>query len=120
MKAASISAGASNTLLRKVKKMTRQELKIGDTVTYKFVTRAGGLFEAIVEIVALKSNKTDGKPLVRVKFHTSIFDNTGNRLFDYLARTGGEMWASQEHLYLSGCEETNTHAETTDKNEGRN
>ena len=79
--------------------MDTNELKVGDVVTYEFVTREGGLCSAIVEILELKLQKHDNRPIANVRFRQSLSDHTGNHLFDYLARTGGTMWASQEYLY---------------------
>ena len=76
-----------------------KELKVGDVVNYRFVTREGGLRSAIVEILELKLEKHDNRPIANVRFRKSLSDHTGNHLFDYLARTGGTMWASQEYLY---------------------
>ena len=79
--------------------MNTNELKVGDVVTYEFVTREGGLCSAIVEILELKLQKHDNRPIANVRFRQSLSDHTGNHLFDYLARTGGTMWASQEYLH---------------------
>ena len=76
-----------------------KELKIGDVVNYRFVTREGGLCSAIVEILELKLEKHDNRPIAHVRFRQSLSDHTGNNYFDYLAGTGGTMWASQEYLY---------------------
>jgi len=76
-----------------------KELKVGDMVNYRFVTREGELCSAIVEILELKLQKHDNRPIANVRFRESLSDHTGNHLFDYLARTGGTMWASQEYLY---------------------
>ena len=80
-------------------KMNTNELKVGDVVTYEFVTREGGLCSAIVEILELKLQKHDNRPIANVRFRESLSDHTGNHLFDYLAEKGGTMWASQEYLY---------------------
>ena len=82
-------------------KMSTNELKVGDVVTYEFVTREGGLCSAIVEILELKLQNHDNRPIANVRFRQSLSDYTGNHLFDYLARIGGTMWASQEYLYKS-------------------
>ena len=79
--------------------MNMKELKVGDVVNYRFVTRAGELCSAIVEIVELKLQKHDNRPIANVRFCESLSDHTGNHLFDYLAEKGGTMWASQEYLY---------------------
>ena len=79
--------------------MSTNELKVGDVVTYEFVTREGGLCSAIVEILELKLQKHDNRPIANVRFRKSISDHTGNHFFDYLARIGGTMWASQEYLH---------------------
>ena len=79
--------------------MSTNELKVGDVVTYEFVTREGGLCSAIVEILELKLQKHDNRPIANVRFRESLSDHTGNHLFDYLAGNGGTMWASQEYLY---------------------
>ena len=76
-----------------------KELKVGDVVNYRFLTREGELCSAIVEILELKLQKHDNRPIANVRFRLSLSDHTGNHLFDYLARTGGTMWASQEYLY---------------------
>ena len=76
-----------------------KELKVGDVVNYRFVTREGELCSAIVEILELKLQKHDNRPIANVRFRQSLSDHTGNHLFHYLARTGGTMWASQEYLY---------------------
>ena len=76
-----------------------KELKVGDVVNYRFVTREVGLCSAIVEILELKLQKNDNRPIANVRFRQSLSDHTGNHLFEYLARTGGTMWASQEYLY---------------------
>ena len=76
-----------------------KELKVGDVVNYRFVTREGGLCSAIVEILELKLQKHDNRPIANVRFRQSLSDHTGNHLFDYLARIEGTMWASQEYLY---------------------
>lgn len=76
-----------------------KELKVGDVVNYRFVTREGGLCSAIVEILELKLQEHDKRPIAKVKFHKSLSDNTGNNYFDYLERIGGSMWASQEYLH---------------------
>ena len=81
--------------------MNTNELKVGDVVTYEFVTREGGLCSAIVEILELKLQKHDNRPIANVRFRQSLSDHTGNHLFDYLARTRGTMWASQEYLHKS-------------------
>ena len=78
-----------------------KELKVGDVVNYRFVTREGELCLAIVEILELKLQKHDNRPIANVRFRQSLSDHTGNHLFDYLARTGGTMWASQEYLHKS-------------------
>lgn len=79
--------------------MSTNELKVGDIVTYSFVTRQGELCAAIIEILELKLQEHDKRPIAKVKFHKSLSDNTGNNYFDYLARIGGSMWASQECLH---------------------
>lgn len=76
-----------------------KELKVGDVVNYRFVTREGGLCSAIVEILELKLEKHDNRPIAHVRFRQSLSDHTGNHYFDYLAKTNGTMWASQEYLY---------------------
>ena len=76
-----------------------KELKVGDVVNYRFVTREGELCSAIVEILELKFQKHDNRPIANVRFRESLSDRTGNHLFDYLAEKGGTMWASQEYLY---------------------
>lgn len=76
-----------------------KELKAGDVVNYRFVTREGELCSAIVEILELKLQKHDNRPIANVRFRESLSDHTGNHLFDYLAEKGGTMWASQEYLY---------------------
>ena len=81
--------------------MSTNELKVGDVVTYEFVTREGGLCSAIVEILELKLQNHDNRPIANVRFRQSLSDHTGNHLFDYLARIGGTMWASQEYLSKS-------------------
>ena len=81
--------------------MSTNELKVGDVVAYEFVTREGGLCSAIVEILELKLQKHDNRPIANVRFRQSLSDHTGNHLFDYLARIGGTMWASQEYLSKS-------------------
>ena len=82
-------------------KMNTNELKVGDVVTYEFITKAGEACSAIVEILELKLQGHDNRPIANVRFRKSISDNTGNHLFDYLARIGGTMWASQEYLHKS-------------------
>lgn len=79
--------------------MSTNELKVGDIVTYSFVTRQGELCSAIVEILELKLQERDNRPIAKVKFRKSVSDNTGNNYFDYLERIGGSMWASQEYLH---------------------
>jgi len=76
-----------------------KELKVGDVVNYRFVTREGELCSAIVEILELKLEKHDNRQIANVRFRESLSDHTGNHLFDYLAGKGGTMWASQEYLY---------------------
>ncbi len=76
-----------------------KELKVGDVVNYRFLTREGELCSAIVEILELKLQKHDNRPIANVRFRQSLSDHTGNHLFDYLAKTGGTMWASQEYLH---------------------
>lgn len=73
--------------------------RIGETVKYSFVTRAGGLCEAIVEVQEFKMHEPDQKPIAKVKFKESVSDNTGNGFFEYMARVGGSMWASAEYLF---------------------
>lgn len=73
--------------------------RIGETVKYSFVTRAGGLCEAIVEVQEFKMHEPDQKPIAKVKFKESVSDNTGNGFFEYMARIGGSMWASAEYLF---------------------
>ena len=65
--------------------MNTNELKVGDVVTYEFVTREGGLCSAIVEILELKLQKHDNRLIASVRFRESLSDHTGNHLFDYLA-----------------------------------
>ena len=89
--------------------MNMRELKVGDVVNYRFVTREGELCSAIVEILELKLQKHDNRPIANVRFRESLSDHTGNHLFDYLAGKGGTMWASQEYLYP-----------TTEVNDGEN
>ncbi len=79
--------------------MNMKELKVGDVVNYRFLTREGELCSAIVEILELKLQKHDNRPIANVRFRQSLSDHTGNHLFDYLAKTGGTMWASQEYLH---------------------
>ena len=79
--------------------MNMNELTVGNVVTYEFVTREGGLCSAIVEILELKLQKHDNRPIANVRFRKSISDNTGNHFFDYLARIRGTMWANQEYLH---------------------
>ena len=79
--------------------MNTTELKVGDIVTYRFVTRQGVPCSAIVKILELKLQEHDNRPIANVKFHKSLSDNTGNNYFDYLERIGGSMWASQEYLH---------------------
>ena len=76
-----------------------KELKVGNVVNYRFVTREGELCSAIVEILELKLQKHDNRPIANVRFRESLSDHTGNHLFDYLAEKGGTMWASQEYLH---------------------
>jgi len=45
-----------------------KELKVGDVVNYRFVTREGGLCSAIVEILELKLEKHDNRPIAHVRF----------------------------------------------------
>jgi len=73
--------------------------RIGETVKYSFVTRAGELCEAIVEVQEFKMHEPDQKPIAKVKFKESVSDNTGNGFFEYMARIGGSMWASAEYLF---------------------
>ena len=80
-------------------------LCIGETVKYSFVTRAGGLCEAIVEIQEFKMHEPEQKLIAKVKFKESVFDNTGNGFFEYMARIGGSMWASAEYLFPMVTEE---------------
>lgn len=79
--------------------MQINELKINDIVTYSFVTRDGGLCEAVVEILELKTQQHDNIPIAKVRLIKSVSDNTGNNLFTYLAKTGGSMWASCMYLH---------------------
>jgi hypothetical protein len=46
-----------------------------------------------------QKNEKEENLIAKVKFHKSLSDNTGNNYFDYLARIGGSMWASQECLH---------------------
>ncbi len=79
--------------------MKENRISIGDIAVYTFTTHEGGLCEAIVEILELKTQKHDNRPIAKVRFIKSVSDNTGNHLFDYLAQTGGSMWASREYLH---------------------
>ena len=48
--------------------MNTNELKVGDVVTYDFVTREGGLCSAIVEILELKFEKHDNLPIAIISY----------------------------------------------------
>jgi len=82
-----------------------RRIRLGDTVKYSFVTRAGGLCEAIVEVLEFRMHEADDKPVAKVRFKESVSDHTGNGFFDYMARIGGSMWASCEYLALLDTEE---------------
>lgn len=79
-------------------KMNMNELTVGNVVTYEFVTREGGLCSAIVEILELKLQKHDNRPIANVRFRKSISDHTGNH-FSIILQGSEELCGRAKNIY---------------------